>query len=228
MNRSPRVRLRSHDEKEKDKDGFIAKKIFRHMMEKQWKMELINSREDLILKRQLDLLTKQQRVVQRSRDKDMQVLQKMLEKKQSQQLQSPSTISLRSARSLSNLPSSTNTRGMSRKTSHVHVSGLPPLKHKSFSRLPDTGVHAISLPSMLHHTTDADSNADFRTSELSVEYEYRSKTPPVRRKASYQPVGVSTVEAVVSPTTNRHVFKKTEMKSGSTSPCQRQGILPPL
>ena len=225
MKRSPRTRLRKQDEK--DKDGFVGKRIVRDMMEKQWKMELMNSREDLILKRQLELLTKQQRVVQRGLDKDMQVLHKLLEKQQSRQsvtLQSPSSTSLRSARSLSNIPSTTNRSGMSRRTSHVHVAGLPPLKPKSFSHLPDTGIHAISLPTMLHEAADA----DVRNTELPVEKEYhRSQTPPPRRKTAYQPVGISTVEAVVSPAANRHTFKTAKSKSSSAL-CQRQDILPPI
>lgn len=216
----------------RDKDGKGRKSIIREMMEKQWKMETINSREETLLKRRIDLLTKQQRVAEKSLNKEKQVLLKVLERKHRERSLDfePPTRALRAVRSMTDMPSasaSSKVLGLSRRSSHVHVGGLPPLHQtRSLSQVPS--VLAVSLPCVLEESDGHDSSVEII--ELPVETaSYRSATPPTRqRKLGFQPEALSTATAVASPLANRHAFKAAQKAKAGSEPFHKQDSLPPI
>ena len=207
------MQLRKKDDDPEERTS--GRRLYREMLEKQWKAESMNSREQLLLNRQLQLLTKQQRVVTNAIEKEKQLLLKSLGKKGLDTSvfsprQDKSRRGLRPAQSLPCLldREQCNRTGLTRKTSNVHVRELPPL-HPSLclkSTSQRLTLQTTSMPCVHEEsgTNYGDSHIDITALPVDTTRS-RSLTPPLRRSMAFESAAANTVEALTSPLAARRI-----------------------
>ena len=198
-----------------------SKTIVSEMLEKHWRAKQANEREDKLLRHRIDTIEKQKRAALMGIKKEKQSLQILLRKniqrcRGSRKLaasQSQMSVSLPDIRS----PKQQNVLGMTRrKSSDVHVGGLPRMHQTSNLRLTKSSSHmpdvlAISTPSLIDNKDD---DEDIELIDLSKPtFRHQSASPPPRcRKYMLPALGVSSHTATLSPLAIRHAFVSPEKK----------------